>query len=47
MKTTVMVVDDEKDIRESLTGVLKDEGYEVVVAASAEEAIKKLDSAPS
>jgi two-component system nitrogen regulation response regulator NtrX len=44
MKTTVMLVDDEKDIRDSLTGVLKDEGYEVVAAANAEEAFKKLEA---
>jgi len=44
MKTTVMVVDDEKDIRDSLTGVLKDEGYEVVTAASAEDAFRKLEA---
>jgi len=41
---TVMIVDDEKNIREALAGVLKDEGYGVTVAASAEEALKKLDS---
>lgn len=44
MKTTVMVIDDESDIRESLTGVLKDEGYDVVTAANAEEAFKKIDA---
>ncbi|HXI10127.1 MAG TPA: sigma-54 dependent transcriptional regulator, partial [Thermodesulfobacteriota bacterium] len=41
---TVMIVDDEKNIREALSGVLKDEGYGVVVAGTAEEALKKLDS---
>lgn len=41
---TVFVVDDEKDIRDALGGVLKDEGYEVMLAGSAEEALKKLDS---
>ncbi len=41
---TVMIVDDEKNIREALTGVLKDEGYGVAAAGSAEEALKKLDS---
>lgn len=44
MKTTVMVVDDEKNIREALIGVLKDEGHEVVSAGSGEEALKKLDA---
>jgi len=41
--TTVLVVDDEQNIRDALTGVLKDEGFDVVLAASAEEALKKLD----
>jgi len=41
---TVMIVDDERNIREALTGVLKDEGYVVSAAGSAEEAFKKLDS---
>ncbi len=41
---TVLVVDDEKDIRDALGGVLKDEGYDVALAASAEEALKKLDA---
>ncbi len=40
---TVMVVDDEKNIREALDGVLKDEGYAVISAGSAEEAFKRLD----
>ncbi len=44
MKTTVMVVDDEKNIREALIGVLKDEGHEVVSAGSGEEALKKLET---
>jgi two-component system nitrogen regulation response regulator NtrX len=39
-----MIVDDERNIREALTGVLKDEGYAVAAAATAEEALKKLDS---
>lgn len=43
MKTTVLVIDDEKEIREALLGVLKDEGHEVVTAGSAEEGLKKLE----
>lgn len=42
MRSSVMVVDDEKDIRDSLEGVLSDEGFDVVVARSAEEALDKL-----
>ncbi len=41
---TVLVVDDEKNIRESLKGVLEDEGYSVVLAESGEAALKRLAS---
>lgn len=34
MSKTILVVDDEKDIRTSLTGILEDEGYAVVTADS-------------
>jgi two-component system nitrogen regulation response regulator NtrX len=39
-KKTVLIVDDEEGIRESLTGIFEDEGYEVVSAPSSEEALK-------
>lgn len=39
MSKTILVVDDEKDIRISLTGILEDEGYQVVTAASGLEAL--------
>lgn len=42
MSKTILVVDDEKDIRISLTGILEDEGYQVVTAASGVEALEKL-----
>ena len=35
-------MDDEKDIRISLTGILEDEGYQVVTAGSGVEALEKL-----
>ncbi len=38
----IMVVDDEKNIRDSLGGVLTDEGYSVVSAPTAEEALEIL-----
>ncbi|MDA8412378.1 MAG: sigma-54 dependent transcriptional regulator [Desulfobacteraceae bacterium] len=42
MSKTILVVDDEKDIRISLTGILEDEGYQVVSAVSGVEALEKL-----
>ena len=42
MSKTILVVDDEKDIRISLTGILEDEGYQVVTAASGVEALEAL-----
>lgn len=41
---TILIVDDEKNIREALTGVFKDEGFEVLAAGSAEEALKRLET---
>ncbi|MBC8017162.1 MAG: sigma-54-dependent Fis family transcriptional regulator [Verrucomicrobia bacterium] len=40
MSKTILVVDDEKDIRISLAGILEDEGYQVVTAASGLEALE-------
>src|SRR6056297_695809 len=42
MKPSVLVVDDEEDIRISLSGILEDEGYEVSLCSSGEEALKIL-----
>ncbi len=39
MQYTVLVVDDEAGIRESLKDILEDEGYEVLTAANAQEAV--------
>ena len=36
MKKTVLVVDDEASILQSLSGILQDEGYEVLTAESGE-----------
>ena len=38
-KTTILVVDDEKNIREVLADTLGDEGYEVITASSGEQAL--------
>ncbi|MCX7913342.1 MAG: sigma-54 dependent transcriptional regulator [Thermodesulfovibrionales bacterium] len=37
---TALIIDDEEPIRESLSGILEDEGYEVITASSGEEAIE-------
>jgi two-component system nitrogen regulation response regulator NtrX len=36
---TILIVDDEESVRKSLAGVMRDEGYEVVTAASGREGI--------
>ena len=41
-KALVMIVDDEEGIRETISGILEDEGYESVTASSGEEAVKKV-----
>ncbi len=40
MAYLILVIDDEEGIRESLKGILEDEGYEVLGAESAEEGMK-------
>jgi two-component system nitrogen regulation response regulator NtrX len=42
---TILIVDDEESVRKSLVGVMKDEGYEVVTAASGKEGIDLLNEA--
>jgi DNA-binding NtrC family response regulator len=39
MKHRILIVDDEASIRESLSGILEDEGFRAVTAASAEEGL--------
>src|SRR5579859_2304002 len=46
MGKKVLLVDDEKSIRESLSKVLRTEGYEVVPAEDGQEAIQKLVQEP-
>ena len=41
MSKTIMIVDDEKQIRDTLGGVLTDEGYRVVAVEDGEEALKR------
>ena len=41
---TILVIDDETDIRESLQDALSDEGYRVVLAANGAEGLKVLST---
>lgn len=43
MKGTILLADDEREIRESLTMVLKDEGYRCVSVADGQEALNALE----
>lgn len=45
MPLRVMVVDDEANVRANLAAFLQDEGMDVAVAASGEEAIRMIDHA--
>ena len=42
MSATILIVDDEKSILQSLRGILGDEGFETVCAESGEEALEKI-----
>ncbi len=44
MSDTILIIDDEASIREALSGILADEGFNPVTAASAEEGLEKLSS---
>ncbi len=43
MQETILIVDDEESICQSLKAILSDEGYQVLVAGSGEEAVKIVD----
>jgi two-component system nitrogen regulation response regulator NtrX len=43
MNNTILIVDDEVSICQSLKAILRDEGYQVLVAGSGEEAIKAVE----
>ena len=42
MPKTIMVVDDEKDIRETVKTILEKNGYKVVTAVNGDDCLKKL-----
>jgi two-component system nitrogen regulation response regulator NtrX len=39
---TILIVDDDKEVRDSLQGMLKDEGFSVLTASSREETLQVL-----
>jgi CheY-like chemotaxis protein len=39
---TILIVEDEKELLETMSHLLRDQGYRVVVSASAEEALKRV-----
>ena len=43
---SILVVDDERDIRESLRGILEEEGYKVLLAGTGEECVELLRKRP-
>ena len=43
MQASILIVDDEEGIRESLGALLRDEGYDVDAVASGEECLERLD----
>src|SRR5580692_12325054 len=43
MSNSILIVDDEQGIREALSSILADEGYETVAVASGEECLAVLD----
>src|SRR4030042_3388758 len=46
MAKQILVVDDEERIRQSLNGILKDEGYEVFDAKDGAQALKQIENDP-
>ncbi|MBI5097641.1 MAG: sigma-54-dependent Fis family transcriptional regulator [Nitrospirae bacterium] len=45
-KAKVLIVDDEESILETLTGILEDEGHEVITASSGEKALMLFNESP-
>jgi len=43
MNKKILVVDDEKDIRQSLDGILRDEGFDVILAKNGTEVLDRIE----
>src|SRR5579872_7090707 len=46
MPASILIVDDESGIRQSLSALLRDEGYDVTAVASGEECIEAVERRP-
>ena len=46
MKQNILIVDDEVSIQESLSGILRDEGYEISLAPDGNTALKIVEEYP-
>ena len=44
MSNSILIVDDERGIRETLRGVLEDEGFEVETVVSGEDCLKIVEN---
>ena len=44
MKNKILIVDDQQDIRQLLSGILSDEGYAPIAVDSGEKALEAIDS---
>ncbi|MBW2060212.1 MAG: sigma-54-dependent Fis family transcriptional regulator [Deltaproteobacteria bacterium] len=44
MEKTILVVDDEEDIRQSLEGILRDEGFNVTLATNGSEVLDRIEA---
>ena len=44
MSNSILIVDDERGIRETLRGVLEDEGFEIETVASGEDCLKAVET---
>ncbi len=44
MNKNILIIDDESSIRESLSGILEDEGFRTIAASSAEEGLELIET---